>query len=243
MIHQPLEKIGDVVLPAAGACASRNERVELQQLLARGMQLTLLLAAGCWIGAAYFGDRLLTTWMGPDQTWPVSTTVLLILLAAQIVAQPMLVVRQVLTAIGRVRLQALLDMFQAVVNLGLSLALIGWLGITGVAWGTLVPMLLIDLGLLLPWSLRVLEIPAAPLLRRVVGPVCLPLALLWAYCELVSQQPLPDGWPTILAITAGGGTIVGACAFAIETLERRAQPRPSLRSGRATRRLPAEVTT
>lgn len=221
MIHQPLEKIGDVVLPAAGACHARNDRVELQRLLARGMQLTLLLAGGFWIGAVYFGERLLITWMGPDQTWPISTTVLLILLAAQLVAQPTMVIRQVLTAVGRVRLQALLDLFQAAVNLGLSLILIRMMGIVGVAWGTLIPMVLVDLGLLLPYSLRALEIPAAPLLRRVVGPVCLPLALLWAYCEFVSQFTLPPGWPAILAVAAGGGAIVGACACALEWLDRR----------------------
>lgn len=238
MIHQPLEKIGDVVLPSAGACHARNDRTELQRLLARGMQLTLLLAGSVWIGAAYFGGRLLTTWMGPDQTWPVSTTVLLILLGAQLVAQPMMVVRQVLTAVGRVRLQALLDLFQAAVNLGLSLVLIRWMGIVGVAWGTLIPMLLIDLGLLLPYSLRALQIPAAPLLRRVVGPVCLPLALLWAYCEIVSQLHVPAGWPAILAITAGGGLVVAASAYALEWLERHAQP-----EHRSADRVTVEVTT
>jgi len=237
MIHQPLEKIGDVVLPSAGACHARNDRVELQRLLARGMQLTLLLAGGFWIGAAYFGERLLTTWMGPDQTWPVSTTVLLILLAAQLIAQPMIVVRQVLTAVGRVRLQALLDVFQAAVNLALSLVLIRVMGIVGVAWGTLVPMLVIDLGLLLPYSLRALDLPAAPLLRRVVGPVCLPLALLWAYCEFVSQLSLPDGWVAILSVTGGGGMVVGASACAIEWIERQ-----SLRVAGSVKPVGVEVT-
>ncbi|MBL8850098.1 MAG: oligosaccharide flippase family protein, partial [Planctomycetaceae bacterium] len=100
MIHQPLEKIGDVVLPAAGAAHARNDHAEVQRLLARGMQMTLLLAGGFFIGAAYFGERLLQTWMGPDQTWPISTTVLLILLGAQLVAQPTMVLRQALTAVG-----------------------------------------------------------------------------------------------------------------------------------------------
>lgn len=223
MIHQPLEKIGDVILPAAGACHARNDRAELQRLMGRGMQLSLLLGAGFWIGACYFGERLLLTWMGTDQMWPVSQTVLLILLGAQLVAQPMMVIRQVLTAVGRVRLQALLDLCQAAVNLGLSLLLIRWLGIVGVAWGTLIPMVLMDLGLLLPYSLRALEIPPAPLLRSVVAPVLLPLALLWAYCEFVSQWALPDNWSSLLAVTAGGGALFGASAYVIELLHRRSE--------------------
>ena len=223
MIHQPLEKIGDVVLPAAGVCHAKNDGAELARLLARGMQATLLLAGGFWIGAAYFGERLLTTWMGNEQSWSMSTTVLLILLAAQLVAQPTMIIRQVLTAVGRVRMQALLDMSQAVLNLGLSLALIHWFGIVGVAWGTLAPMVVIDLFLLLPYGLRALEIPAAPLLRRVIAPVCLPLALLWCYCECVGQFHLPDGWLAILAVTAGGGAVVGASALTLEWLERKSR--------------------
>jgi O-antigen/teichoic acid export membrane protein len=237
MIHQPLEKIGDVILPSAGACYARNDRIELQRLLVRGMQLTLLLAGGFWIGAYYFGERLLITWMGADQTWPVSHTVLVILLAAQLVAQPTMVIRQVLTAVGRVRMQALLDLFQAALNLGLSLLLIHQLGIVGVAWGTLIPMVIVDLGLLLPYSLKALDIPALPLLRRVVVPICLPLAMLWAYCELVSRWTLPNGWPAILAVTAGGGAIVGVCALAMEYL-----PRPSRDSTASSDHIPAEAS-
>ncbi|MBL8848863.1 MAG: hypothetical protein JNG89_04235, partial [Planctomycetaceae bacterium] len=132
--------------------------------------------------------------------------------------------------------QALLDLFQAAVNLGLSLVLIRAVGIVGVAWGTLVPMLLIDLGLLLPYGLRALEIPVLPLLRRVIGPVCLPLALLWAYCEAVSRLNLPNGWPAILAVTAGGGAVLVACALVIETWQRQA-----LRTTQPTEHHPAEV--
>jgi len=237
MIHQPLEKIGDVILPSAGACFARNDRVELQRLLVRGMQLTLLLAGGFWIGAYYFGERLLITWMGADQTWPVSHTVLVILLAAQLVAQPTMVIRQVLTAVGRVRMQALLDLFQAALNLGLSLLLIHQMGIVGVAWGTLIPMIIVDLGLLLPYSLKALDIPTLPLLRRVVGPVVPPLALLWAYCEYASRWTLPDGWPSILAVTAGGGAVVGICALAIEMLQR-----PARESNSSSERIPVEAS-
>ena len=221
MIHQPLEKVGDVVLPAAGACHARNDRAEVTRLLTRGMQLTLLLAGGFWIGAAYFGERLLQAWMGRDKTWPESTAVLLILLSAELIAQPTLILRQVLTAVGRVRMQALLDLSQAALNLVLSLILIRWMGIVGVAWGTLVPMVVVNLCLLLPYGLQALRIPAASLLRRVIAPVCLPLALLWGYCEFVSQHHLPEGWAVLLAVTAGGGAVVGACALAIEMLERR----------------------
>jgi O-antigen/teichoic acid export membrane protein len=211
MVHTPLEQIADVVLPSAGELHARGEREQLHALLAKGMGLAFLLAAGFWIGSAYFGERFLVTWMG--ETYPESHVVLLILLAAQVVAQPMIVARQVLLAMGRVRLPALLDVAEALANLGLSLVLVYSIGIIGVAWGTLVPMVIIELALLLPYSLRTIGAPARATLRQALLPALLPLSLLWAYCETVSRLDLPAGWVPILAITAGGGAVLGLSRF------------------------------
>lgn len=207
MVHTPLEKIADVVLPSAGELYARGDREKLHGLLARGMGLAFLLAAGFWIGSAYFGERLLVTWMGA--TYPESRAVLLILLAAQLVAQPMIVARQVLLAMGRVRLQALLDVTEAAANLVLSLMLVRTLGIIGVAWGTLIPMVVIEIALLLPYSLRAIGAPAGAVLRQALLPALLPLSALWAFCEGVSRLSVPAGWLPILAITAGGGAVLG----------------------------------
>jgi hypothetical protein len=75
------------------------------------------------------------------------------------------------------------------------------------------------------------------MLRRVCGPVCLPLALLWAYCEFVSRWPLPEGWAPILTVTAGGGAIVGVCALAMELLQRLARE-----TAVPTERIPVEAS-
>jgi O-antigen/teichoic acid export membrane protein len=229
MVHTPLEKIADVVLPSAGELHARGDREKLQALLAKGMGLAFLLAGGFWIGSAYFGERLLVAWMG--ETYSESRVVLLILLAAQVVAQPMIVARQVLLAMGRVRLQALLDVTEALANLGLSLVLVHAMGIIGVAWGTLIPMVTIEIALLLPYSLRAIGAPAVPVLRQTLVPALLPLSLLWAYCEAVSRVDLPAGWLAILAITAGGGIVLGLSRVAWDYLARLSQ-RDAL-SGRA----------
>lgn len=218
MIHTPLEKIADVVLPSAGELHARGEQEQLHALLAKAMGLVLLLAGGLWIGAAYFGEGLLVTWMG--ESYPESPVVLLILLGAQVVAQPLMVARQVLLAMGRVRLQALLDVGQAVANLVLSLLLVRSMGIIGVAWGTLIPMVVIELGLLLPHCVRSIGIPGLWLARQTLAPALLPLAMLWAYCEVVSRFVPPDGWLSILAVTACGGAVLGLSRLVWDRLPR-----------------------
>jgi len=61
----------------------------------------------------------------------------MILLAAQLVAQPTIIFRKALLGMGIVRVPSLIDIAEAVVNLVLSLAFVFHWGIEGVAWGTL----------------------------------------------------------------------------------------------------------
>ncbi|REJ92396.1 MAG: hypothetical protein DWQ34_10835 [Planctomycetota bacterium] len=218
MVHTPLEKIGDVVLPAAGECHARNEQRRLVELLMKGMSLVMLLAAGFWIGAAFFGDQVVLAWMG--ETYAESHLVMLILLAGQIASQPMTVVRQVLMATGNVRGPALFGMIEAAGNLLLSLVLIHVMGIVGVAWGTLIPMLLVEFGLLLPFAMKHLDLRLPQLIHSVLAPLCLPLAMLWVYCEVVSRYASPAGWGAIVPVTIGGGAVVGTVWYAVEILKR-----------------------
>lgn len=218
MAQTPLEKIGDVVLPSAGELHARNEQRRLVELLMKGMTLVMLLAGGLWIGAAYFGDQVVLAWMG--ESYAESHLIMLILLAGQVASQPMLVVRQVLLAKGIVRGPAIFGIVEAFGNLVLSLVLIQLIGIVGVAWGTLLPMLVVELGLLLPFAMRQLNLDTKELMRNVLVPLFLPLALLWAYCEVVSQIVPPAGWGAILAVTVGGGAVVGAVWWGVEVVRR-----------------------
>jgi O-antigen/teichoic acid export membrane protein len=182
------------------------------------MGLSLLLAAGFWIGSVYFGDRLIVAWMG--QSFEHTHLIFVVLVAAQVVAQPMVVVRQVLLGMGQVKVPALFDLAEAMGNLVLSLLLVRRFGIVGVAVGTLVPLLIVELGVLLPYGLRAVGLPARRLVVAVLAPQVLPLAGLLVYCEAVSRLALPPGWVTLLAITAGGGASLAAGWIAGELCRR-----------------------
>jgi O-antigen/teichoic acid export membrane protein len=218
MIHELLEKVANVCLPAAGELHAQGAQARLQQLLTRAMGLSLLLAAGFWIGSVYFGDRLIVAWMG--QSFEHTHLIFVVLVAAQVVAQPMVVVRQVLLGMGQVKVPALFDLAEAMGNLVLSLLLVRRFGIVGVAVGTLVPLLIVELGVLLPYGLRAVGLPARRLVVAVLAPQVLPLAGLLVYCEAVSRLALPPGWVTLLAITAGGGASLAAGWIAGELCRR-----------------------
>jgi O-antigen/teichoic acid export membrane protein len=212
MIHTPLEKIGDVVLPKAGDLHARGEHRPLEDLTARAMGLALLLAGAFCIGSVYFGGLFITTWMGPGLEQ--SRQILILLAAAQVVGQPLIVLRQTLMAVGDVRRTAYLDLAQAAANLALSLTLIYAMGIVGVAWGTLIPLLVCELGLLLPYGLRRLQFSGRRLFAHAVWPQLPALIAVGVYCEFVSRFGLAPGWLTVAAIAGGAVGVLGACWLA-----------------------------
>ncbi|MCA9054502.1 MAG: oligosaccharide flippase family protein, partial [Planctomycetaceae bacterium] len=233
MIKAPLEQVAEVLIPKAGELQAREQDQKLQRLVVQATGVSLLLIAGFTIGAGYFGDRLLTTWLGGGNEE--SLPILMVLLAAQFVVLPLRVPKMVLLGLGDIRTPALFDVTQAVANLALSLILVRYWGVLGVAVGTLIPALVCELGLLLPYASRKLHLGARPLLVETIIPQIPAVAALWVYCELVSAREWPDGWASLIVITAGGGAVLLAVRGGVYWLTRR-----SVRSANAAQEM---VTT
>lgn len=208
-ISKPLQGIASVCLPRAGELHAQGNLAELRELMCRAVGLAWLLVMGFFIGASFFGPTLLATWV--HKVYPQSQTILMLLLAGQLVGTPMKVVTSVLFGMGDVRRPSLFYVIEALANFALSLALIYGVGVMGVALGTVLPLYLVELGLLLPYALRRLEIAPRRLLTDVAGPQLAPLVALLGYSYFVwSQVPLVPGWGNMIAIAAGGGLVLGA---------------------------------
>lgn len=221
-LRQPIEKVSDVCMPTAGALHAQSGK--LRDLLCKALGFTFLLSAGVFIGASYFGSALIQTWMGPG--YELTPRLLTILLLGQVVALPVGVLRAILFGMGQVRLPALAHMAEAGVNLILSIILVQTIGVEGVAWGTAIPIILFELGIILPLGLRQVGVPLLTVLRESLIPFVLPLLALWVYCDqLVHRFPNHHNWPALIAITGGGGAVLGIVWLAQRVLERLTSPR------------------
>ncbi|MBI1345153.1 oligosaccharide flippase family protein [bacterium] len=211
-IKQPIEKIAQICMPTAGALAVNTDRSKLQRFVLQAFGVVLLLSVGMWVGAWFFGGHVIATWMGEGYTE--SHHILIILLASQAISSPTGVLRAFLFGMGHVRTPAILYLIEAVCNLGLSLVLVQYWGLSGVAWGTMLPVALIELTLTLPIALQLLQISYRRLWTEAVAPQLLPLAALSTYAWCLSQQPLSfHNWPMLITVTAGG-----ACVLAVTWL-------------------------
>lgn len=224
-LRHPIEKISDICMPTAGALQSQVQADSLRDLLCKALGVTFLLSAGILVGANFFGPALIQTWMGSG--YEATPALLTILLIGQVVALPIGVMRAILFGLGQVRLPALVYLAEAVVNLVLSIILARTMGVQGVAWGTTIPIVLFELGIILPVGLNYLGISPLRLFRESVIPYVLPLIGLWVYSVQVARHyPAHNNWPALIAITCGGGVVLAVVWGAQLLLERVTAARP-----------------
>lgn len=216
-IRQPIDKVAHICMPTAGALAVESDPRRLLRFLSTSLGMVLLLIGGMFIGAWFFGGDLIHAWMRTE--YSVTHHILCILLAVQLIALPCGILRAFLLGAGHIRVPGMLYIMQALLNMGICVAMCHWWGIIGVAWGTLIPVVLIELGLLLPYALRTLGLPLRRLWTDVVIPQLPPLAALALYSWAVSQQPWSHaGWPALIAITIGGGAVLGSAWLTVRQM-------------------------
>lgn len=104
--------------------------------------LNLSCGAGLWL--FFWGRDTISIWVGPDIASSVKPELMTILTFYL----PLLIWNSVwafpLTALGRFRWPLMVTAFEATTNLGISLWLVGHWGLTGVAFGTLMPALAVS---------------------------------------------------------------------------------------------------
>ncbi|MBI5761258.1 MAG: oligosaccharide flippase family protein [Planctomycetales bacterium] len=212
-LRRPISQIGDVCMPKAGELHATAQSRKLQKLIERGLGVSLLLTMGAYIGAVYFGDDLISNWMGGG--YEQSHRMLIVLLGAQVVALPVSMLRSVMFGMGHVKVPSLIYLGEALCNLLLSIVLAYSLGTMGVAIGTALPVIVIELLVVLPYFFRTLRIEPGELVRKALGPQVLPLIVLWVYSVSLSSVPgIAATWPRLIAITLGGvAALVGTAAL------------------------------
>jgi Na+-driven multidrug efflux pump len=192
---------------------SEADRARRLRFLLLTLSYVIVLITGLYIGAWYFGSDVLRLWVGPKLTidqLQLSHRILLILLGAYLVALPCSIFRAFLFAMGIVKVPALIYIVEATLNLAASLWLCHGYGIEGVAWGTTVPVMIIELGILLPYAIHQLGVSRSRFIREALWPPIIPLVCLWGCAALVSSQSWSHDSILGLFIAAiSGGAVLG----------------------------------
>jgi O-antigen/teichoic acid export membrane protein len=136
------QSIMQAVVPDASRALARGELDRVRMLLLRGSTFANLLVAAVAVPIMVFARPLLVTWAGAQFDQVVG--VLLILMGGLLLNNNHLVAVGVLTGMGRIGAYTRLHVIWALANVALSLALIGPLGLEGVALGSVLPLVVLE---------------------------------------------------------------------------------------------------
>lgn len=135
--------------PLASSLDGIGDREKLESLFVQGTRVGLLIGLALIVALFVRGETFISLWMG-EEYGPDSGRVLQILLVWRLLNVANATSVNVAFGIAKHKRVAQFVIVEALANLALSLALVERFGIYGVAFGTLLPGLVVQ-GILIPW--------------------------------------------------------------------------------------------
>ncbi|QJW97456.1 lipid II flippase MurJ [Frigoriglobus tundricola] len=226
-----LRSVTTTLTPAVSQREATGDFDGVRRVLLDGTRWVLYLVLPIHLGLLAFGRPFLTRWVGGAQYADWCFPAMAVLSATLTIGVAQSVASRVLYGMGKLTLFARLALVEAVVNLGLSLALVGPFGMVGVAVAVAVPNVLFCL-FVITYSCRTLDIGAARYLStswlKPLAAACAP-AVVW---PLVT--PAEPTWASIATgLAAGLAPYVIAVALMeaeLRPIARRAWPATPARS-------------
>jgi O-antigen/teichoic acid export membrane protein len=163
--REAIAAMSNTFVPVASGFKAGGKTEQLQRLLFRGTQASLLLSLPISIVLFVRGRTFIGLWMGPEYA-EISGTLLQILLLNQILTVANLTSSGIAYGMEKHRPLAMWALIEAFCNLSLSVLLVRKMGLVGVAWGTSIAGLICNLLFWPRYISRLLEIPATEYVSR-----------------------------------------------------------------------------
>jgi O-antigen/teichoic acid export membrane protein len=143
---QVVGSMGSTFVPAASTYEAAGNSAGLLGLYKNGTRATLAISLPILVTLLVRGPSFIGLWMGPQYAQS-SGTVLIILASALFFSYANRTAASIAFGIEKHKTMAIWSIGEGVSNLVLSIILVHWYGIYGVALGTLIPSLIIQVGL------------------------------------------------------------------------------------------------
>jgi O-antigen/teichoic acid export membrane protein len=200
-----LVAIAAVVAPMATKLNTEGRKDDLQEIFLKWSKVALSLTVLATLFLIVVGPRFIGWWIDPSFEEPAGR-VLQILMLSCIVFLPIRgVALPIMFGLGKPKVPTIAFVVAGVLNLGLSILLVGPLGIAGVALGTAIPNALFGI-LVLVVTCRELGIPVAAYLEYVVPRVAVGTVPVLGFLLWFEYGADVEGLTGMLA--AGSGMVV-----------------------------------
>ena len=200
-----------VLLPLASRLHAEGDASLLRELYLSGIRVTLALFSVVGGALIIFAKPFLLAWVPQAAS---SSDIVVLLTVAALLEALISPVSQALQGMSRHRPLVVFALGSAVLNLGLSISLIGPLGVRGVAIGTLVATA-IEAAIVLPFGARVLGVRGGDVGRRILVPGVVPLIPMVAVLAVIHAAIAPASIPAIALSGFIGALVYSACYLAL----------------------------
>jgi O-antigen/teichoic acid export membrane protein len=136
-----ISQMSSVITPVASSFGAQKDSDRVKRLLFTGTRYCFMAVLPISIIYLVLGETFISLWIGPEYG-PASSQVLIILTWSYIIFLSQFVAGSIFTGLGKIKLLAFLHLGAAVSNILISILLVNKYGITGVAFGTAIPLLI-----------------------------------------------------------------------------------------------------
>lgn len=169
---QAVNAMGATFVPAASTYEAAGDTNSLLMLYKNGTRATLAISLPVLITLMLRGSNFIGIWMGPQYAHS-SGTVLLILCTALLFSFANRTASSVAFGIEKHKVSAIWAIGEGVTNLTLSIVLAHWYGIYGVAFGTMIPSLIVHVVLWPGYVSKLVGLSYSEVVWQVWAPVFL----------------------------------------------------------------------
>ncbi len=173
-------------VPMASGLEASGKSEQLQTMLIRGCQATLGLAMPISAGLFFRGGTFIHLWMGP-QYEVVSENVVRILMISMFFGVANGTAGAIMMATERHKPMARWAVYEALLNLGLSIVLAKKIGLYGVAWGTSISMTFTHLSFWPRYVRKILHVPIKTYLWQGWGKITVCVVPFAAACAITDR--------------------------------------------------------
>jgi O-antigen/teichoic acid export membrane protein len=187
-------QLNGVLFPVVVDSDASQREERLQQILLHGTLLSLAMVVPVCVALILLAEPLVRVWIGPAMLGAAPLIQLLAL--AVVIRVGNATATTVLKGAGRHRFLAWVNLSTGLVNVALSVALIGRLGLPGVAIGTLIPIAAASIFVVQPAACRRVGLPVRAAFMKSIVPAIWPAFIVSA--ALVLTRHISSG--TFLAV-------------------------------------------
>lgn len=219
IVQRITDQLNAVLFPVV-VDSSTVERVDrLQKILIQGTRLSLAMVVPLATVLGLTARPLVLAWVGPNFEASINIIHILCVVVALRVGNATSTV--VLKGSGLHRFLAMSNLSMAISNLVLSVLLVRWYGLIGVAIGTLIPMVVFSMFVVFPKACRRVELSRFTVARQSIWPAAWP-ALVMAGFILLARRYSDGSWSWLMVQVMVAAAIYATLflSFAISREER-----------------------